>query len=158
MAGVVTLLGSRGAWANCSTVGCDSPLQALDVKTGIELGYGVMTEIAGILLVVIGLGARRILGTSSWSTPALALALLVIGAVSTYVLTLYVLPAGSVPILWPPDIYADGNLSFPWPPGFGAILTAAGGLIALAASLGLRAASHADARLRRSDRVGPATA
>jgi len=108
VAGVVTVLGSQGVWAECGTVRCDSPLMALDSMSGIEFGYGVVTGIAGVLLILIGLDARRNHGISGLATSAIEIALLVLGTVSTFVLSMYRFADGFVPILWPPGFGADG--------------------------------------------------
>ena len=57
VAGLVTLLGSNSAWATCATVRCETPLQAMDVRSGIDFGYGVVTAIAAILLTAVGIDA-----------------------------------------------------------------------------------------------------
>ena len=77
-------------------------------------------------MTAIAIDALRGDGVSRYATPAVLLALLVLATVSAFFITTYVLP--------------DYSLSIEWPPRYGAVLAACGGLIALAASLRLRRA------------------
>jgi peptidoglycan/LPS O-acetylase OafA/YrhL len=132
LAGVLTVLGSAGDWAHCTTTGCDGFLQALSDQSGLEFGHGFVTGVAGILLAMVGLSAWRGTGTIRSRQPAVALALVIIATVATFIVGVYVL--------------ADGELHLWGPPGYGAILAGLGGVLGLVAGL----------RLRPSGRVGPA--
>ena len=121
-------------WLTCSTIGCDSPLQAFSTFSGVAIGYGAFTAVAGVLLTAIGIDALRHDGVSRFAAPATVLALLAFGTVSAFFISTY--------------LFADYSLSIEWPPRYGAILTAAGALIAFAASF----------RVRRSTPAGPGRA
>jgi hypothetical protein len=69
-AGPVMLLGSVGDWVACSTTDCYGPLQSFSEMSGLDIGYGVVTAIAGILLTVIGIDAIRRGGISPFGTLA----------------------------------------------------------------------------------------
>src|SRR6266540_3100336 len=84
-ASLVTLLGSVGEWVVCSTTDCYGPLQSFSEMSGLDVGYGVVTAIAGILLTVIGIDAIRRNGSSRFGTSATLLALLVLVTITLFV-------------------------------------------------------------------------
>jgi hypothetical protein len=127
VAGLVTLFGSASTWAICSTVGCDSPLQTMDWKSGIDFGYGVVTAIAATLLTAIGFDSGRRAGGSPFALPAVVLSLVVILTVTAFVIDAYVLRDQA------PSVFGL--------PYYGTFLTALGGLAALVAGLRLRRGS-----------------
>ncbi len=47
LAGALAVLGSAGAWATCSTTGCNGFLQAFSERSGLEFGHGYVTGVAG---------------------------------------------------------------------------------------------------------------
>jgi hypothetical protein len=124
VAGLVTLLGSNSIWATCATVRCETPLQAMDVRSGIDFGYGVVTAIAAILLTAIGIDAGRRAGVSPFAIAAVLLALVVILTVSAFVIDAYVIRDQFPTVFGLPDS--------------GTIVTALGGLATLVAGLRLR--------------------
>jgi hypothetical protein len=135
MAGLLAVTGSASAWAACSTIGCAGALQALDELSGLEVGFGSATGVAGGLLVLIGIGARR-RPDAVWIRPIVAaLGLVIVATVTVYLVGVYVLA----------DLWYDAGLD-PWLdaygfPGAGAILAGIGGLLGLGAArrLGLAA-------------------
>jgi hypothetical protein len=126
-AGLLTLLGSTGDWVECSTTDCYGGLMAFSEMSGLDVGYGVVTAIAGILLSVIGIDAIRRNGISRFGTLATLLACLVFATVTLFVVDVYV--------------FADESMHLWGPPAFAAFITGGGGLIALAAGLRLSLAS-----------------
>jgi hypothetical protein len=126
-AGLVMLLGSVGDWVECSTTDCYGLLLSFSEMSGLDVGYGVVTAIAGILLTAIGIDAIRRSGTSRFGTLATLLACLGLVAVTLFVVDVYV--------------FADESMHLSGPPAFGAFLTGGGGLIALAAALRLSLAA-----------------
>ena len=143
-AGLVTFLSSFSIWAGCTTVGCNSPLQALDEASGIDFGYGGVTASAAALLWAIGIEALLRDGVSRFATLAVQLSLLVIVTVIAFVLDVYVFGDRLLSLWGPPwEMLSVWGI-----PGFGAILTACGGVIALLASFRFQRAW--DARLDAS--------
>ena len=134
-AGLVMLLGSLGDWVECSTTDCYGPLQSFSEMSGLDVGYGVVTAIAGILLTAIGIDAIRRGGISPFGTLATLLACLGLVAVTLFVVDVYV--------------FADESMHLWGPPAFAAFLTGGGGLIALAAGLRLSLASGSVHRTAR---------
>jgi hypothetical protein len=134
IAGLVTLLGSMGPWALCTTTGCDGFLQSFSEQSGIEFGHGIVTAIAAILLVAIGIDALRRHGVTPWGMPATLLALLVVVTFIAFVIGVYVFADGSLHL-------SDGG------PSLGAYLAGFGGVIALLASLRLQRASRSSPKV-----------
>ena len=145
-AGLLTFLSSFSIWASCSTVGCNSPLQAIDELSGIAFGYGGVTAVAGVLLSAIGIEAPARACISRFANLALVLALVVIGSVITFVVDVYVFDDRLISLWGPPW----EMLSVRGIPSFGANVTLLGGLIALVASQRLRQANVNAVRSPRS--------
>jgi len=122
VAGSLTLLLSFQRWTSCPTTPCGGILMAISDYSGIDLGFGVVTALAGLLLAAIGLGALRRKGVSRFATAAVLLALLIVVTAGASVVWMYVIPGDDKEFYWPP---------------FTAILVGIVGLIALAASLWL---------------------
>ena len=122
VAGSLTLLLSFQRWISCPTTPCGGILMAISDYSGIDLGFGVVTALAGLLLAAIGLGALRRKGVSRFATAAVLLALLIVVTAGASVVWMYVIPGDDKEFYWPP---------------FTAILVGIVGLIALAASLWL---------------------
>ena len=120
LAGVVTLLGSLGTWADCPTTPCGGFLQGSSSYSGLDLGFGVVTGLAGLILAVIGLHGLRHKGVSRLGTAAVLVALLIVVTAGASVMWMYVVSGED------------------YRPLYGAILVGIAGLIALAASLRLR--------------------
>ena len=134
IAGLGSLLGSFQPWALCTTTGCDGFLQSFSERSGIAFGHGLVTAIAAILLVVIGIDALRRHGVTRWGTPATLLALVVVVTVIAFVIGVYVFADGSLHL-------SDGG------PSLGTYLAGLGGLIALVASLRLGRASRSSPKV-----------
>jgi hypothetical protein len=126
-AGLMVLLGSFGDWVECSTTDCYGGLMSFSEMSGLDVGYGVLTAIAGILLTPIGMDAICRRGQSRFGTLATLLGCLVFVTVTLFVVDVYV--------------FADESMHLWGPPAFAAFLTGGGGLIALAAGLRLSLAS-----------------
>jgi hypothetical protein len=124
VASAAVLIGSSSDWAGCSTVGCDSALQAFGTRSGIEFGYGIATAASAAILVAIGIDAHHRGGASRLGSLAAVLSLVILGAIVAYVTAIY--------------IVRDDSLTIWGLPAVGAVLTAAGGLVALAASIRIR--------------------
>jgi hypothetical protein len=128
VASAAVLIGSFGDWAACSTIGCDSGLQSLDTRSGIQFGYGIVTAAAATILVAIGIEAHRRGGGSRLGTLAAALSLAILGVLVAFVTAIY--------------IVRDDSLTIRGVPAPGAFVTAVGGLVALAASNRIRTAQE----------------
>jgi hypothetical protein len=74
--GPLIVLASLGTWRVCSTTPCGGPLQAISIYSGLDLGFGVVTAAAGVVLTIVGAHAFRHNCTSRFATAA-ALAALV---------------------------------------------------------------------------------
>lgn len=123
VAGLLTMLLSFQRWTSCSTTPCGGFLQAISEYSGLDLGFGAVTAISGVMLAAIGLGALRQEGvTRLASAVAVLLALVIVVTVGASVVWMYVIPGEDKDYHWPP---------------FTAILVGIVGLIALIASLRL---------------------
>jgi peptidoglycan/LPS O-acetylase OafA/YrhL len=96
---------------------------AISEYSGLDLGFGVVTALAGLGLAGIGLDGLRQKGVSRFATAAVLLALLIVVTAGASVVWMYVIPGDDKEFRWPP---------------FTAILVAIVGFIALGASLWLR--------------------
>ena len=110
-------------WASCPTTPCGGFLMAISEYSGTDLGFGVITALAGVLLSAIGLDALRHHGVSRFATAAVLLTLLIVATVGASVVWMYVIPGDAKEFYWPPST---------------AILVGIIGLIAFGASLRLR--------------------
>jgi hypothetical protein len=121
--GLLTLLLSFGRWGSCPTTPCGGPFMAISEYSGIDIGFGVVTALAGLGLAAIGLDGLRRKGVYPFATTAAMFALLIVATASASVIWMYVIPGDDKEFYWPP---------------FTAILVAIIGLVAFAASLRLR--------------------
>jgi hypothetical protein len=124
--GVLTLFLSFGTWGSCPTMPCGGILMSISEYSGLDLGFGVVTGVAGLGLAAIGLDGLRRKGTSRFATAAVPLAALVVASAGASVIWMYVLPGDDKEFYWPP---------------LTAFLVGIVGLIALAASLRSRSAT-----------------
>ena len=137
IAGLLAYVGSAADWATCSTIGCQGVLQAFDESSGLDVGFGFVTGIAGAYLIVLGLIVRRGAGRVRTRPIATVLGVVIVVTVTLYVTGVYVLR----------DLWYDAGVD-PWLnahgwPGLGAILSGIGGLLAIGAAR--RAAPAGDA-------------
>lgn len=117
---------------------------ALSEYSGIDLGFGVVTTVAGIALVGIGVdGLRRRLEPRMAAIAGL-MALLIVATAGASVLWMYVLP-GNENGFHESGFYAPLGTAllidkdFRWPP-FTAVLVGCIGLVAFGASMSMRRA------------------
>jgi peptidoglycan/LPS O-acetylase OafA/YrhL len=120
--GFLTLFWSFGTWGSCPTTPCGGILMSISDYSGIDLGFGVVTALAGLGLAAIGLDALRHKSNSRFAMTAALLALLIVVTAGASVIWMYVLPGDDKDFYWPP---------------LTPILVGVAGLIALAASLRL---------------------
>jgi hypothetical protein len=120
--GLLTLFWSFGTWGSCPTTPCGGIWMSISHYFGIDLGFGVVTAVAGLGLAAIGLGALRRKGISRFATNAVLLALVIVVTAGLSVIWMYVIPGDDKDFRWPPFI---------------PILVGVAGLIALAASVRL---------------------
>jgi hypothetical protein len=120
--GLLTLIWSFGTWGSCPSTPCGGIFMAFSDYSGIDLGFGVVTVVAGLGLIAIGLGALRRKGITRFATNAVLLALVIVVTSASSVIWMYVIPGDDKAFIWPP---------------FTPILVGVAGLIALAASLRL---------------------
>jgi peptidoglycan/LPS O-acetylase OafA/YrhL len=120
--GFLTLFWSFGTWGSCPTTPCGGILMSISDYSGIDLGFGVVTALAGLGLAAFGLDALRHKSNSRFAMTAALLALLIVVTAGASVIWMYVLPGDDKDFYWPP---------------LTPILVGVAGLIALAASLRL---------------------
>lgn len=123
VAGLLTLLGSFMTWGTCSTTPCGGNLQSISEYSGLDLGFGGVTAVAGLVFAAIGLDALRRRGASRLAPAAMPLALLVVVAAGVSVVWMYVVPGDDKDFYRPPYLVSLVRIL---------------GLIAFAASLRLR--------------------
>ena len=123
VAGLLALLGSFMTWGTCSTTPCGGNLQSISEYSGLDLGFGVVTAVAGLVLTAIGLDALRRSGASRFAPAAVPIALLVVVTAGVSVIWMFVVPGDDKDFYWPPDVVS---------------LVGILGMIAFAASLRLR--------------------
>jgi hypothetical protein len=138
-------------WGLCSSTWCGGNLFAISEYTGIDLGFGVFSAVAGLGLVAIGVSGLRRRSAPRLATLAGLLALCIVAVAGGSVIWMYVLPdppgdgeglfygpLGSMPLI---------SKDFYWPP-FTAILVGLVGLAAFAVSLWMRSGSMSAGRVR----------
>ena len=139
--GLLTVALSFAPWGSCSSTPCGGNLFAISEYSGIELGFGIVTAVAGIALVAIGLDGFRRRQSPAVAMTAALIALLIVATAGASVTWMYVLPG-------PGDdggFYAPLGMAlmidkdFYWPP-YTAVVVGSIGLVAFAASLWLRRA------------------
>jgi hypothetical protein len=123
MTGLLTLLLSFGTWGVCSNTPCGGPFMAISWYSGLDLGFGVVTALAGLGLAAISFVGLLRNGGSGFATTAVLLAVLIVTTAVASVIWMYVIPGEDTYFYWPP---------------YSAILVAVLGLIAFAASMRLR--------------------
>jgi uncharacterized membrane protein YidH (DUF202 family) len=123
VAGLLTAFLSFQRWTSCPTTPCGGFLQAISDYSGTDLGFGVVTGLAGVLLAAIGPDGLRHDGVSRFATAAVLLALLIVVTVVASVVWMYVIPGDDKEFYRPP---------------YTAILIGSIGLVALVVSLSLR--------------------
>lgn len=123
VSGLLTLLLSFQTWGSCPTTPCGGILMAISEHSGLDLGFGVVTALAGLMLAAIGSDGLRRKGVSRFATAAVLLALLILVTAGASVIWMYVIPGDDKDFRWPP---------------FTAILVGSIALVAFAASLWLR--------------------
>jgi hypothetical protein len=140
VAGLLTVVLSFAEWGACSSTPCGGFLFAISEYSGIELGFGVVTAVAGITLVAIGLDGLRRRQAPRVATIAALFALLIVSTAGASIIWMYVLPGpdGDEGFYTPLGAYLIAK-DFYWPP-YTAIVVGAVGLMALAASLWMRRA------------------
>ena len=90
--GVLIFLGSFAIWASCPTTPCDGILQSIPDYSGIDLGFGRVTALAGLVLLAIGLTALLRPGAWNLAGPAAIACILVMTAAGASIVWMYVLP------------------------------------------------------------------
>ena len=126
VSGLLTMVASFLPWGSCPTTPCGGFLQSISEYSGLDLGFGVVTAGAGVLLAAIGLDALRHGGVTRFATAAVLLALVIVLAAGASVIWMYVIPGDDKDYHWPP---------------FAAVIVGIVGLIAFAAGLRLRRAA-----------------
>lgn len=96
---------------------------AISDYSGLDLGFGVVTAVAGFALAAVGVDGLRRNGVSRFATTAGLLALLIVAAAGASVIWMYLLPGDDKEFYWPP---------------FTAFLVGISGLIAFAGQPALR--------------------
>lgn len=131
--GPLVVLASLATWRVCSTTPCGGPLQAISIYSGLDLGFGVVTAAAGVVLAIVGAHALRHNGTSRFATAAALHAL--VAAVAASASLAWMRFGGS-------GVLGVGSSDEGWLSPT-AIAVAVLGLVALPAALRVRRASPA---------------
>jgi hypothetical protein len=121
--GLLTVLLSLRTWTECPTTPCGGNLMAISEYSGLDLGFGVVTGVAGLVLAAIGLDGLRRGGVAPFATATSLAALLIVATAGASVIWMYVIPGDDKDFYRPPSTV---------------ILVGIVGLIAFAASLRLR--------------------
>jgi hypothetical protein len=137
--GVLTVALSFSEWGSCSSTPCGGFLFAISEYSGIDLGFGVVTAVAGIALVAIGLDGLRRTPAPRLATVAGLIAVLIVAAAGASVIWMYVLPGDDEGFYAPLGTALLLGKNFYWPP-FTSIVVGSVGLVAFAASLSMRRA------------------
>ena len=90
--GLLTVALSFAEWGACSSTPCGGFLLAISEYTGIDLGFGVVTAVAGVGLVAIGLDGLRRRQTPRVATTGALFALLIVATAGASIIWMYVLP------------------------------------------------------------------
>ena len=123
MAGLFTVFASFWTWGTCPTTPCGGVLQAISWYSGVDLGFGIVTAVAGLGLIGLGLASVRTQDPVRLAPIATVLALVIVVSAAASVVWMYVLPGEDKAFYWPPST---------------AVLVAIAGLLAVGASLRLR--------------------
>ena len=144
--GLLTVVLSVADWGACPTTPCGGFLLAISEYSGIDLGFGIVTMVAGVALVAIGLYGLRRRQAPRVATIAALMALVIVATAGALVIWMYVLPG---PVgedgFYEEGFYAPLGMAFLiakdfyWPP-YTAVVVGAVGLVALGASLRMRRA------------------
>jgi hypothetical protein len=139
--GLLTVVLSVADWGACPTTPCGGFLLAISEYSGIDLGFGIVTMVAGVALVAIGLDGLRRRQAPRVATIAALMALLIVATAGALVIWMYVLPgpAGEDGFYAPLGMAFLIAKDFYWPP-YTAVVVGAVGLVALGASLRMRRA------------------
>ena len=90
--GTLVFIGSFATWGTCPTTPCGGILQAFSEYSGTDLGFGTVTALAGLALVVIGIASLVRPGRYDLTAAAaMAASAIVAGAVGS-ILWMFVLP------------------------------------------------------------------
>src|SRR4051812_1274630 len=88
--GLLTVILSFADWGSCPHTPCGGYLMAISEYSGIALGFGVLTAIAGIGLVAIGLDCLRGRQRPRLATMAGLVALLIVATAAASIIWMYV--------------------------------------------------------------------
>jgi hypothetical protein len=121
--GIVVVLGSLSRWASCPTTPCGGILMAISDYSGIDLGFGWISALAGLALLAIGVSAVARPGMSDLAGMARLAAVAISATAIASILWMYVIPGEDKEFYWPP---------------FTAMVIAILGFVALGASRFLR--------------------
>jgi hypothetical protein len=100
--GMPVLLGSFETWGSCPSTPCGGILMAISEYSGIGLGFGWISALAGLALIAIGIasvvrpGAYDLAGAAGLASVAISAA-----AVASIV-WMYVIPGEDKEFYWPP--------------------------------------------------------
>ena len=100
--GVVTLFLSLATWGSCPTTPCGGILMAISEYSGLDLGFGVVTGLAGLALTSIGLAGLRGIGQPRLAAAAMLAALLIVATAGVSVIWMYAIPGDDKEYYWPP--------------------------------------------------------
>jgi hypothetical protein len=100
--GVLVFLGSFARWASCPTTPCGGILMAISDYSGIDLGFGWITALAGLSLIAIGLATLVRPGTDDLAGVAAIASVAVAAAAIASIVWMYVIPGEDKEFYGPP--------------------------------------------------------
>ena len=100
--GTLIVLASFGEWAYCPTTPCGGPFLAVSEYSGLDLGFGVVTALAGLVLAFTGFHGFRHNGVSSYLPTAPLHSVAVVLTIGAAVVWMFVIPGDDKDYGWPP--------------------------------------------------------
>lgn len=100
--GLVTLLLSFETWGHCRHTPCGGHLMAISWYSGLDLGFGVVTALAGLALAVVAFAGLPRRSVSGFATAAMLLAVVIVVTAGASITWMYLIPGEHTDFFWPP--------------------------------------------------------
>jgi len=100
--GLLVFLASWVQWDTCPTTPCGGALMAISEYSGVDLGFGVITALAGLALTVVGLAILRGAAPRPMAIVGMILATVVILTIATSIVWMYAIPGDEKDYYGPP--------------------------------------------------------
>jgi hypothetical protein len=92
LTGTLAFLGSFETWGSCPTTPCGGPFMAFSEYSGVDLGFGVISAVAGLVLIAIGLVSLARPGAADLAGVAALAAVAITSAAVASILWMFVIP------------------------------------------------------------------